>query len=207
MALFIDRKLITGERAIRLICNPDNLVQQIVTAWCRSNIDHEFKSKNSFRKAVRTNAKFLRSPDRIRTFFTRANYCFSTKAQYRKETLYFKDRKTKETGRLRQEHESGPLVKINKKRKHHRFVSKRRLAFLKHWHEAHPCSIPRFCSYEKQPKDGKHHIDFAIVGKEPRYWHTSEGTVLMNDEDLDTRIASALENILGITCNDSGESN
>ena len=109
MTIFIDNEELTDKRATTFISEPDDLVRQIVSAWCQSSVDHCFESKKSFKKAVRGNRKTLESPERL---FTSSNYLFSTKAKDRKETLYFEDRTTKQTGRLRQQHPTGPLAKL-----------------------------------------------------------------------------------------------
>lgn len=197
MTIFIDNKKMTDKRATKFISKPDDLVRQIVRAWCQSNIDHCFESKRRFKKAVQRNRKTLESLESIETLFTSSNYLFSTKAKDRKETLYFRDRTTKQTGRLRQQHPRGPLAKIDKKAKRHRFVSKKRYKCLKQWHKKHPEQIPKFFSYEQRANVGKHHVEFAFE-KEVSGWHRSEGTVETNRQDLDRRIASALENIAGI---------
>jgi hypothetical protein len=127
----------------------------------------------------------------------RAIILFSTRAKDREETLYFEDQDTKQTGRLRQQHRKGPLARIDKKPKRHRFVSKKRYKCLKQWDEKHSKQPPKFYSYEKRAKVGKHHIEFAYE-REVSGWHRSEGTVEMNRQDLDRRIASAVENIAGI---------
>jgi|SRR6266852_4090387 len=197
MRLCIDKKKITSIRATKMIPKND-LERQIVRAWCQSKIDHCFESQESFQKSVKRNRKTLES-DAIETLFTSRNYLFSTKANYRKETLYFKDQTTKQTGRLRQQHLTGPLAKIDKNAKCHRFVSKKRYKFLKRWHKKHPCQLPRFCSYEQPTKVGKHHIEFAFERDEVLDWHASEGKVeIRRGRDRDHRIASALENIVGI---------
>lgn len=145
--------------------------------------------------------KRMEPPGKIETFFTSSNFLFSTKEEKknRQETLYFKDPTTNQTGRLRQEHpKGGPLAKIDKKEKRHWFVSEKRFKRLKQFHKKHRYRHPRFCSDEQQPKDGKHHIDFAWDGKKVSRWHASRGTVVTNYQHLDRRIASALKNILGI---------
>ena len=57
------------------------------------------KNTSRFRK----NQETVTSPDG-RKLFTPGNYLFSTKAEDREETLYFRNRATKQTGRLRQQH-------------------------------------------------------------------------------------------------------
>jgi len=200
MTTFIENKKMTDKRATGIISRPDDLVREIVRAWCQSNIDHCFESKKLFRKAVRRNRKTLESFESIETLFTSSNYLFSTRAKDRKETLYFEDRDTKQTGRLRQQHRKGPLARIDKKPKTHRFISKKRYKCLKQWGEKHSKQPPKFFSDEKRPAVGKHHIEFAY-GRKVSGWHRSEGTVEMNRQDLDRRIASALENIVGICSN------
>jgi hypothetical protein len=199
MTIFIDNKKMTDKRATKFISKPDDLVRQIVRAWCQSNIDHCFESKKSFKKAVRSNRKTLESLESIETLFTSSNYLFSTKAKDRIETLYFKDLTTKQTGRLRQQHRTGPLAKIDKKAKRHKFVSKKRYKCLNKWHKKHPEQIPRFFSYEQRANVGTHHIEFAFES-EVSGWHPSEGTVETKRQGLDRRITSALKNVAGI-CN------
>src|SRR5271157_1784351 len=119
MTVFIDNEKMTDKRATKFISRPDDLVRQIVGAWCRSNIDHCFENKKSFKQAVQRNRKTLKSRDTIETLFTWSNYLFSTKVKVkdRKETLYFEDQAAEQTGRLRQQHGEGPLAKIDKKAK------------------------------------------------------------------------------------------
>jgi hypothetical protein len=199
MTIFIDNDEMTDKRATKFISKPDDLARQIVRAWCQSDIDHCFESKERFKKAVQRNRKTLKLPGKIETLFTLSNCPFSTKAKDRKETLYFEDQAAKQTGRLRQQHRKGPLAKIDKNAKIHRFLSKKRLKFLKKWREQHhkDC-LPCFYISEERLKIGEHHIEFAYDGKEVSGWHSSEGTVKTNRQGLDRRIASALENILGI---------
>jgi hypothetical protein len=198
MTILIDNEEMTDKRATTFISEPDDLVRQIVRAWCQSNVDHCFESTKSFKKAVQRNRKTLASPERL---FTSSNYLFSTKAKDRKETLYFEDRTTKQTGRLRQQHPTGPLAKIDRKAKRHRFVSKKRYKVLKKWYKKHRKQLPRFYSYEQRAKVGKYHIEFTLEREKVSGWHPSEGTVETNRQSLDRRIASALENIVGIRSN------
>jgi hypothetical protein len=200
MTIFIESKKMTDKGATEIVSRPDDLVRKIVRAWWQSNTDHCFESKKLFRKAVRRNRKTLESFESIETLFTSSNYLFSTRAKDRKETLYFEDRNTKQTGRLRQQHRKGPLARIDKKPKTHRFVSKKRYKCLKQWHEKDSKQPPKFFNYEKRPTVGKHHIEFAY-GRKVSGWHRSEGTVEMNTQDLDRRIESTLENIVGICSN------
>lgn len=205
MTVFIDNEKMTDKRATKFISKPDDLVRQIVGAWCRSNIDHCFENKKSFKKAVQRNRKTLKSRDTIETLFTWSNYLFSTKVKDRKgtkvkdrkETLYFEDQAAEQRGRLRQQHGEGPLAKIDKKPRTHRFLSEKRFECVKEgmskWHD-NEGRLPRFYGYEKRAKDSKHHIEFSGESKK---WHGSEGSVKTSKHDLDGRIASALENILG----------
>ena len=129
------------------------------------------------------------------TLFTSSNYLFSTKAKHRKETLYFEDQTTKQTGRLRQEHKEGPLLKIDGKAKRHVFVSEERYKSLRKWHKEHRKQLPTVCSCEQQAKVGKRHIEFAFEREKVSHWHPSEGTVETSKQGLNRRIASALEGL------------
>jgi hypothetical protein len=200
MAIFVGTERVTGEKLAEFIYEQDKLLKQMVKVWYKSKIDHRFKDEKRFKRAVRRNLKTLDSLATVETLFTSSNYLFSTRAKDRKETLYFEDRDTKQTGRLRQQHRKGPLARIDKKPKTHRFVSKMRYKCLKQWHEKDSKQPPKFFNYEKRPTVGKHHIEFAY-GREVSGWHRSEGTVEMNRQALDRRIASALENIVGIRSN------
>jgi hypothetical protein len=192
MTIFIGKVRATDKSALEVISGPDDFVRKIVGAWQQSDIDHRFKNAVRFKRAVRRNRKTLDSPTTIRELFKSSNYLFSTQAEGRRETLYFTDR-TKRTGRLRQQHREGPLVEVDKKPKTHRFLSKIRFEFVKEWHDTHKDYLPRFYPYENRQKNGKHHIEFAP-------WHESDGTVIARkrDRDLDSRIARALREILGI---------
>jgi hypothetical protein len=161
MTIFIENEEMTDERAATFISKPDDLVRQIIRAWSESEIEHDFGSKQSFKKALQSNRIILESPGTIETLFTSKNYLFSTKAKDRIETMYFEDRITEQTGRLRQQHRAGPLAKIDEKAKRHRFVSKKRYKVREQWHKKRHCLLPRFYSYEQGAKVGKHHIEFA----------------------------------------------
>jgi len=184
------------------ICKPDKHKEQIVTAWHKSKINHCFndekkKASQLFKEAVEKNWETLKSREKIDKLFTPRNYCFSTKACNREETLYFKNCAANLTGRLRQQHRHGPLAKINKNAKTHLFLSKKRFEGLKKWHDKHKRLCPDFKRAEKQPKNGKQHIEFGCHGKEVAGWHESGGTVTMYRGNLKSRIDGALEGILG----------
>ena len=57
MTIFIGNEEITEEDATKLISEPN--ARQIVRAWCQSDINHEFKSEESFKEAVRRNRRKL----------------------------------------------------------------------------------------------------------------------------------------------------
>jgi len=98
MTIFIGKAKMTDKGATEFISKQHDLVRQIVRAWCQSNIDHHFKNDKRFRKAVQKNQGILHSRGAIEALFTSRNYVFSTKAEDRKETLYFKDRATNGRG-------------------------------------------------------------------------------------------------------------
>src|SRR5947209_17418888 len=113
MAIFVGKQKVTGEKLAEFIYEQDKLLKGMVKAWHESKIKHYFRNKKRFERAVRRNLDTLNLPATIDTLFTPGNYLFSTKvsgrtkdgkAKYREETLYFKNRTTKQTGRLRQEH-------------------------------------------------------------------------------------------------------
>jgi hypothetical protein len=205
MAIFIDNAKMAFKAATELISDPDNRDRQIVRAWDQSRINHRFENKKSFKKAVRKNQKILKFPKTIDSLFKASNYFFSTKVKNRgtkpknrEETLYFKNGDTKQTGRLRQQHPKGPLAKIDKRAKTHRFLSQRRFRFLKEWHERHRACLPCFRVPEGGLHAGKRHLEFAYDGREVSGWHLSEGTVEISRRDIECRIGSALKEILGI---------
>jgi len=127
------------------------------------------------------------------TLFIPSNYRFSTKAKGRKETLYFVNPTATQTGRLRQQHQSGPCAKIDKKAKLHLFLSHHRYESLVVWYERHKRRLPCFYPCELQAKNGKRHIEFACVGKSVSGWHKSEGIVRINKRHLKSRIDCALK--------------
>jgi hypothetical protein len=199
LTIFIGKSKMTDEGAAEIISKQHDLVSQIVRAWCQSNIDHHFKNDRTFRKAVQKNQELLHSRGAIEALFTSRNYVFSTNAEDRKETLYFEDRATKRTGRLRQQHPKGPLARIDRKSRTRRFLSRERFECVKEWHDKHQHRLPSFGLSDEAPKNGKHLIEFTCEKKKKlSAWHSSNGTIKMSRHDLDQRICSALENILGI---------
>jgi hypothetical protein len=125
------------------------------------------------------------------------NYLFSTKAEGREETLYFRNRVTKQTGRLRQEHKKkGRLARIDEQPRTHLFLSRKRYKYLKRWNEESPCRVPAFCCHELCLSEGKHHIEFACEGEKLR-WHASEGIVKVR-KNLKPLVRDALNKVCGI---------
>jgi hypothetical protein len=198
MAIFIDKRRATEEEPIEFIREQDKLAKQIVRAWQQSKkVKHHFKKERYFKRAIRRNLKTLDFPDAIDTFFTRNNYLFCTKAKGRQPTLYFKNCATNRTGRLRQQHQEGPLAKIDKKPKKHLFLSRERFYRLKRWHDKHKHDVPDFEAAEERVTPGNRHIEFAQRGDRVSGWHESKGKVKTSEANLDRRINSALRNILG----------
>jgi hypothetical protein len=150
--------------------------------------------KNASR--FRENQQTVKSPNG-RKLFTSDNYLFSTKAEDREETLYFRNSVTKQTGRLRQEHKKkGRLAKIDEEASTHLFLSKKRYKYLKRWNEENPCQVPAFCCHELRLLEDKHHVEFACEGEEVR-WHASEGIVKVrkNPKPL---VREALNTVCGV---------
>jgi hypothetical protein len=132
--------------------------------------------KNASR--FRQNQETVKSPDGMR-LFTPGNYLFSTKAEGREETLYFRNHATKQTGRLRQQHGDGRLAKIDKVPKTHLFLSEKRYKYLKRWYEHERKKsrklrrIPKIRRHERRRTEGKYHIEFSCKGKRLLKWHRS----------------------------------
>jgi hypothetical protein len=143
-------------------------VWEVKRGWNMSKPDGE----------VRRNQKTVKSAD-CRKLFSPDNYRFSTKAEGREETLYFENRATNQTGRLRQQHKEGPRARIDEKARTHLFLSKKRHKYLKRWHKENPCRVPAFCCRELRLVGGKYHVEFACEGEELR-WHASKGIVKVN---------------------------
>lgn len=196
MTILINGAQMTYRDTTQLISEQDSFVRQIVSAWHKSDTRHSFRDEESFKNAVRKNRKTLQSPDAIERLFRSSNYLFSTQSEGRAGTLYFKD--STATGRLRQQHPKGPLAKIDKRPKTHRFLSRKRYEWAKEWHDRHKDSLPSFYVYEIQAKNEKHHIEFAYDGKKVSDWHESAGTVRMSTRHLEIRIGCALKETLGI---------
>lgn len=195
MAIFVERKM-TDEDLTRVVPEQDKLLKEIARTWQESRIKHNFEDEGHFKKALRRNLKTLDFPATIEALFRPAKWFFSTQANGRLETLYFKNKK--HTGRLRQQHPKGPLAKIDKKAREHLFLSEERFHYLKKWHKKHKHRRPNFKPSEERPKTGKYHIELAYDGKKISKWHASEGRVKMNRQNLERRVASALQNILGV---------
>ncbi|HTW60613.1 MAG TPA: hypothetical protein VMD55_02325 [Terracidiphilus sp.] len=202
MTILINRKKITERDATYIILDRGDLAGKIVRPWHQSMIKHRFSNEDDFVEAVDKNRKTLRpiARDKADGLFRSSNYLFSTKENDREETLYFEDGVgvTRRTGRLRQQHAKGPLAKIDKKPKTHRFLSKTRLESVKKRHDGNKHRLPFFYDSEKQPENGTYHIEFSCCGKRVSSWHLSGGRVEICRNDLDRRISSALKIILGM---------
>jgi len=153
------------------------------------------KNASRFRK----NQETVKSPDG-RKLFTPGNYLFSTKAEGRKATLYFRNSVTKQTGRLRQQHKKDPLAKIDKEARTHLFLSEKRYKYLKRWHERkrNRRCIPKVRPYERRRAEGEHHIEYACKGKRRSHWHRSKGIVTIS-KDPKLLIRAALKEVCGRT--------
>lgn len=199
MTIRIGNSPVASKTIEEIISEPNDGDRQIVKAWERSRIEHHFKNRRSFKEAVRKNRKALAFPGKIASLFKASNYLFSTKAQGRKETLYFENAVTKETGRLRQEHSKGPLARIDKRPKRHRFLTTKRLDSLEKWRAQAPRdSAVYFYICEERPRVGKRHVEFAFDGRKITGWHVSNGTVQISRRDIESRVRSATKEILGI---------
>jgi hypothetical protein len=156
------------------------------------------RMKNASR--VRKNRKTVESR-KGRKLFIKDNYFFSTKAKGWEETLYFRNRVTKQTGRLRQDHPDSPLAKIDKVRRTHLFLSEKRYKYLKRWYKheqkrnRNHLRIPKVRPCERCRTEGKYHIEFARKGKKLK-WHYSRGIVKIrkNPEHL---VRHALNKVCG----------
>ena len=132
------------------------------------------KNASRFRK----NQETIKSPDG-RRLFTPRNYLFSTKAEGREESLYFRNRATKQTGRLRQQHGDDRLAKIDKVPKTHLFLSEKRYKYLKRWYEHERKKnrelrrIPKVSLHERRRTEGRYHVEFSCKGKTLLKWHRS----------------------------------
>jgi len=203
MTIFINCEEITERDAAKIVPKGDRLTRQIVEAWSQPKIKHCFSKEDGFIKAAERNRKILKSfaLEGINKLFRSSNYCFSTKEDGREETLYFEEPAgtTGRTGRLRQQHPKGPLAKVDKRPKTHRFLSKMRFESVKKWHrkDKNKHCLPCFDDSEKEAKNGKYHIEFSCRGTRVSDWHSSGGRVKIR-EYPDHRIRSALKNILGI---------
>lgn len=78
-------------------------------------------------EALKQLKRTIKMPHIVSTLFKRENFCFATKAPERKHTLYFAEGGASQlnyasrSGRLRQEHPSGPLVEDSAFRRIHLF--------------------------------------------------------------------------------------
>jgi len=151
------------------------------------------KNASIFRK----NRQTIESPHG-RKLFTPGNYLFSTKAEGRKETLYFRNRATKQTGRLRQQHTNGPRAQIDEMPRTHLFLSGKRYEYLRRWHarKGNEHRIPKVGPYERQRTEEKKHIEFAYMGKRILKWHHSKGIVKIR-KNTKRLVQAALDKVCG----------
>ncbi|HEX5422316.1 MAG TPA: hypothetical protein VFW94_02115 [Candidatus Acidoferrales bacterium] len=170
MTIFIRNKLIPEEGALKLApARHDHRVKHLVKTWNDAIFEHYFNGREEFQKAVRRNRKILQPGDKTfivrreyKEFFIGKNFEFSTKADGREETLYFED--AQRTGRLRQQHDGGPLGKIDHQRRIRLFLPEDRFRQLKKWRKRNKEKFPTFHRGELEPTDKTHHIEFAWDG-------------------------------------------
>lgn len=181
---------------------------QIAGTWHHSYREHRFASKEKFIQAIER-AVAARSQDR--TIFASGNRLFSTRDTTggREPTHYFSanvgGRLT--TGRLRQQHPSGPLAQVDRVPKTHLFLPDTEYAALLKLREMHnkdALTTPELLQNlttvlhgRHQPFLGAHHIEYAGNGGVLN-WHASGGTVSEIGPMSDLALSFALTNILGI---------
>jgi hypothetical protein len=193
------------ERAAKLASLHDGYVKHLVKTWSDAKLKHCFDGRGKFQGALRRNRKVLQSRRKkfvirkdYEDFFVPKNLRFSTKADCREETLYFKD--AHRTGRLRQQHGEGPLATVDDHRRIRLFLSRDKLNALNKRHK----KFSTFCRVELEPRDGTHLVEFEWDGASLKQCHVSEGIVSTVKEGEDVkhrinRIKQALDNILGIS--------
>jgi hypothetical protein len=187
------------EDALAYLDDPTPQHEQIVKAWHESGLQHTINKKEKFKEKVNENVETLKSLGKAKKLFKAENFVFATQSDSRTETLYFVDEGGQTTGRLRQQHPSGPLAKIDELPKMHRFPQTRsRKRELKAFHKEHAKEVPVFTEAEEIPQEDSYHIEYAVNENGVTAWHPSEGKVKTSDEHIKVRIRTALHNILGI---------
>lgn len=177
----------------------DENQKKVMTAWHNSALRHDFDQASDFLGAVNDNVKILKSWAQAKELFKAKNFLFSTKGDSRAETLYFRDADTGMSGRLRQQHSSGPAAKIDRDPKQHLFVETQSAkedlkSKYKKGKEASGLE-----NYAKDAKDNWYHIEYAVdENNKLTNWHPSNGIVNTSTDNIATRISTALKEILGI---------
>jgi hypothetical protein len=163
------------------------------------------KVTQSTRPRTKNASRFRKNQKTVsdgRKLFAGDNYLFSTKADGREETLYFENRATNQTGRLRQQHKDDPLplAKIDRVPRAHLFLSEKRYKYLKRWYKherkRNRRRIPKVRPCERCRTEGKYHIEFAFKGKRLLKWHRSEGMVKIRNNPK-RLVRNALNKVCG----------
>lgn len=94
----------------------------ILSAWVSSPLQHDFSRYKSLAKAL-TRAAAMRGEDggEVPALFRAAHHIFTSRSGDRPPTLYFRSGDT--TGRLRSQHPTGPLAKIDASTSHRLFFA------------------------------------------------------------------------------------
>lgn len=200
----------------------DEKYNMVIECWASDFEEHTFKdskkgnasAKALFKKAIDRAIK--NSPD-IPTIFQRKNLKFITKANKRLPTLYFINEVENESGRIRQQHRSGPLVKIaqNEHKKIDYFFSSmeekndftKRARILKNSkRKFYP--LLEFGAGIISPRENYYHVEITYNNQDldsVEVVHPSEGRVKTKlNHYNDENISSIYCKTIGIRCSGAG---
>lgn len=162
---------------------------QILGNWVWSKTRHEFTNEEKLRKAIKMAKE---SPDNKPNLYKKENLKFLTKAKDRAPTLYFKDGDN--SGRMRQQHGSGPMQKSQTGKEDYFFDTKETAASFKRTASNNKADEKEFVpsnAVSTTPENGQYHVEITYrkpTKEKPtniEKTHISGGQISINLDDYD----------------------
>ena len=170
----------------------------ILGNWRASALEHSFATVDKLKEAA------MRARDTVPDaagLFTKANLIFTTETGTRAPTLYF--RSGNQSGRLRQQHGSGPLVRTETDKVDYFFSTKAAAEQCRDAARAARTNnddfVPANPDWRTVPQNGDYHLEVTMSGNDVRGTHLSEGRINLNGLDAydDASIARIRNQIVG----------
>ena len=169
----------------------DPIEQKILRQWMRADVPHHFATRARLIKALRSAKNWHAQSVQPPALFRRANLVFLTSAENREVTLYFVQ--GDKSGRIRQQHQSGPLAVQEEGNKHYFFSSeeaatefRRRAEDARFRRTKFIASTHSDLQYSTKASNGKWHVEITRKANgRISQTHRSGGQIVTNIDGYD----------------------